>query len=275
MPKDKIKPDNKTNNPNMKKAYIKTFGCQMNVHDSEKMAGILKGEGYELTDDHKEADLVLYNTCSVREKAEQKFLSDLGRLKNTTNHNKPAKPAKPNRKIVVAGCIAQQMGAEIIRRAPHVDIVLGPQNYHQLAQKLRESEEGALAHRVAVEDNPELQDQELPVLRSARPRAWINIMYGCNNFCTYCIVPHTRGREKSRPAASIIAEAEALAGEGYKEITLLGQNVNSYFSSGSGDGETDFPGLLEALDRVEGIERLRFVTSHPRDLSDRLIDMIA
>ncbi len=205
-----------------KKAYIKTFGCQMNVHDSEKMAGVLREEGYELTPEHKDADLIIMNTCSVREKAEQKFFSDLGRFKDVKNEN-------PHKKIAVTGCIAQQMGQEVIRRAPHVDMVIGPANYHMLARMLREagkkSGEGAL--KVAVGDNPDLASTELPMARTEGARAWISIMYGCNNFCTYCIVPYTRGREKSRPPKSIIEEAQVLAGQGYREITVLGQNVNS------------------------------------------------
>lgn len=237
----------------------------MNVHDSEKMAGILKEEGYELTSDKKEADLVIMNTCSVREKAEQKFFSDLGRLKH-------AKDTQPHKKIVVTGCIAQQMGQEVIKRAPHVDLVIGPQNYHKLSLMLKGTEEGGAksVQRIAIEPNPELKDMELPSLRTEGARAWVSIMYGCNNFCTYCIVPYTRGREQSRPAESIIKEVQELASSGFREITLLGQNVNSYDG-----GNTDFPGLLEQLNRVSGLERIRFVTSHPRDLSDALIDAIA
>ncbi len=258
---------------NTKKAYIKTFGCQMNVHDSEKMAGILRDEGYELTSEHKDADVIIMNTCSVREKAEQKFFSDLGRMKHL-------KDDKPHKKIIATGCIAQQMGEDVIKRAPHVDMVIGPQNYHELARLLRESENGngqgggaGKAAGIAIEDNPALAEMELPTLRTKGPRAWVSIMYGCNNFCTYCIVPHTRGREKSRPFKSIVEEVRGLSGQGYTEITLLGQNVNSY--DGAMGKEGDFPALLEALDAIDGIERIRFITSHPRDLSDRLIESIA
>jgi tRNA-2-methylthio-N6-dimethylallyladenosine synthase len=236
-----------------KKAYIKTYGCQMNVHDSEKMAGILAKEGYDLTEDEKDADVIVFNTCSIRDKADQKFLSDLGRMK-------AMKAAKPHTKIAVAGCIAQQMGKSIIKRAPHVDLVLGPQNLHMLGDMLRENTQA-----VATMENPTLADMELPRIRKEGTRAWVSIMFGCNNFCTYCIVPYTRGREKSRPSANIIKEIQGLASDGYSEITLLGQNVNSYSS------DMSFAELLRNLDAIEGIKRLRFVTSHPRDISDELI----
>ena len=218
-----------------------------------------------MTTEHKDADLIIMNTCSVREKAEQKFFSDLGRFKTMKKEN-------PHKRIAVAGCIAQQMGQDVIKRAPHVDMVIGPANYHMLAKMLREAgkKPGEGAQKVAVGENPDLASMELPMARSEGARAWISIMYGCNNFCTYCIVPYTRGREKSRPSASIIKEAKVLASQGYRELTLLGQNVNSY-----NGGRTDFPDLLEALDAIDGIERIRFVTSHPRDLSHKLISAIS
>jgi tRNA-2-methylthio-N6-dimethylallyladenosine synthase len=240
----------------MKKAHIHTFGCQMNVHDSEKMAGILKEKGYDLTDDRKEADLIIFNTCSIRQKAEQKFLSELGRLKT-------AKARRPSLKVAVAGCIAQQMGGELFKRAPHVDYVFGPQNIHSLKDIL-EHDDG-----MAVDQNPDIDYMELKALRKEKHRAWVSIMYGCNNFCSYCIVPYTRGRETSRPSKNVVEEIKKLAGEGTKEVTLLGQNVNSYRS------DTDFPGLLKMINSIDGIERIRFVTSHPRDLSSALIDAMA
>lgn len=240
------------------KAYIKTFGCQMNVHDSEKIGGILRSEGYELTEERDEADVVIFNTCSIRQKAEQKFLSDLGRMKR-------AKKLRPGLKVAVAGCMAQQMGQELMKRAPVVDFVVGPQNLYSISTLLKN---GSTA--VATDPNPDAALMELPAERKDDAgRAWVNIMYGCNNFCTYCIVPYTRGREVSRPTASIVEEVRALAGEGYHEVTLLGQNVNSY------KDETDLPGLLECLDRIDGIRRIRFVTSHPKDLSERLVDAMA
>jgi tRNA-2-methylthio-N6-dimethylallyladenosine synthase len=233
--------------------YIETFGCQMNVHDSEKMAGILKSEGYTETDDPKNADIVVFNTCSIRQKAEQKFFSELGRIKSL-------KKRRPNLKIAVAGCIAQQEGRGILKRTPYVDYVFGPQNIHILKDIVNST-----ANEICTEDNPYITDIDLPAYRNDNIKAWVNIMYGCNNFCSYCIVPYTRGREKSRASRSIISEIEELAKKGYKEVTLLGQNVNSYNS------DINFPSLLKEINNIEGIVRIRFVTSHPKDLSDELI----
>lgn len=237
----------------MTKYYISTFGCQMNVHDSEKMSGILKAEGYIEADSARDADLVIFNTCSIRQKAEQKFYSELGRIKEL-------KKRKPGLTIAVAGCIAQQGGKNILKRVPYVDHVIGPQNIHMVRDILKSN-----INRIAIDDNPLIADTELPVERKDEVRAWINIMYGCNNFCSYCIVPYTRGRERSRPSASILYEIKGLAEKGYGEVTLLGQNVNSYAS------DISFSALLKAVDKVEGIRRVRFVTSHPKDLSDDLI----
>ena len=237
--------------------YIETFGCQMNVHDSEKMAGVLSREGYRLTDDLQEADIIIYNTCSIREKAEQKFFSELGRVKSL-------KSKRPHVKIAVAGCIAQQKGKGVFTRAPHVDLVFGPQNIHLLGGLLQRDRRA-----VANEDNPFIAESDLPVLREPGGRAWVSIMYGCNNYCSYCIVPFTRGRERSRPSGSIVQEITGLAVQGFREVTLLGQNVNSYRS------DVGFPGLLRAINGIEGIERVRFVTSHPRDLSEDLISAMS
>ena len=236
-----------------KSAYIHTFGCQMNVHDSEIMTGILEEQGYSRSDSPSNADLVIFNTCSIRQKAEQKFYSELGRMKSL-------KKEKPWIKIAVAGCIAQQEGKNIFKHAPYVDFVFGTQNIHTLKNIASASFE-----RVAIHVNPDLATIELPVKRNDGIRAWTTIMYGCDNFCSYCVVPYTRGRERSRPSDTICAEVSELAGRGYKEITLLGQNVNSYRS------DTDFPGLLRKLDVIGGIARIRFVTSHPKDISDDLI----
>jgi tRNA-2-methylthio-N6-dimethylallyladenosine synthase len=225
----------------------------MNVHDSEKMAGILKLEGYTETDSAKNADIVIFNTCSIRQKAEQKFFSELGRIK-------ALKKRRPDLKIAVAGCIAQQEGSKIIERASYVDYVVGPQNIHIL-RDIATSEAGS----IYTEDNPHITDVDIPADRRDNVRAWVNIMYGCNNFCSYCIVPYTRGRERSRASQSIINEIKDLAEKGYKEVTLLGQNVNSYKSN------VDFPGLLKEINKIEGIKRIRFVTSHPKDISDELI----
>lgn len=237
-----------------KNVYIHTFGCQMNVHDSEKMLGVLQQDGYSETDDPRKADLIIFNTCSIRQKAEQKFYSQLGRIKSM-------KRKRPGLKIAVAGCIAQQEGMKIIKKSPHVDFVFGPQNIHLLHGLVSEK-----TAQAAIEDNTEIALRELPVKRDDEMKAWVTIMYGCNNFCSYCVVPYTRGRERSRPGERIYAEVEELAEKGCKEITLLGQNVNSYRS------DTDFPGLLRMLNGVGGIERIRFVTSHPKDLSEDLID---
>lgn len=237
-----------------RKAYIKTFGCQMNVHDSEKMAGILQQDGYEITNDRKEADVIIYNTCSIREKAEQKFLSDLGRLRD-------AKKTRPELKIAVAGCIAQQMGRSLKKKNPFVDYILGPQNIHSISGMLRQ--EGSPAD-LAIDENPDATLLELPASRKSGYQAWVSIMYGCNNYCTYCIVPYTRGRETSRASTNIINELKMLVSQGFKEVTLLGQNVNSYQS------DTDFTGLLYEAGRVRGLERLRFVTNHPKNLSQDL-----
>jgi len=240
-----------------KTTLITTGGGQRTVHDSEKMAAILASEGYAPARDSAEADIIILNTCSVRQKAEQKFLSDLGRLKSLKKSN-------PDVKIAVAGCVAQQMGNSLMARAPHVDFILGPQNLYKIKELA-----GDIFPSTALEENPELATEELPALRKEKGRAWVSIMYGCNNFCTYCIVPYTRGREKSRASRGIVTEIEGLVSEGFREVTLLGQNVNSYSS------DTDFPGLLRKVDAIDGIERVRFVTSHPRDFSDDLIDAMA
>ena len=228
----------------------------MNVHDSEKILGVLEMEGFMPTDNPRSADLIIFNTCSIRQKAEQKFYSELGRIKSYKKFN-------PRLKIAVAGCIAQQEGKNIFKRARHVDFVFGPQNITALKHFVAEGHVP-----VATEENTLIAIEDLPARRSAGISAWVTIMYGCNNFCSYCVVPYTRGRERSRPSEHIVAEVSKIAEEGYREVTLLGQNVNSY------ESDVDFPGLLRKLDRVGGVERIRFVTSHPKDLSTALIDAI-
>lgn len=235
----------------------------MNIHDSEKMAGVLRSEGYGLTENPHEADLIIINTCSIRQKAEQKVMSELGTLK-------PLKKKKPSLRVAVAGCIAQQMGEGLLKKAPHVDYVIGPQNIHTIRDIAREK--GALT---AVEDNPLIADTELPALRGEEGRAWVSIMFGCDNFCTYCIVPYTRGRERSRPVESILREIRGLVGDGVKEVTLLGQNVNSYKGIDEEGGTATFSGLLRHINEIPGLKRIRFVTSHPRDLTEELIDSMA
>lgn len=239
-----------------KKFFIETFGCQMNVHDSEKISGVLIREGHCPVDDPRDSDLIIFNTCSIRAKAEQKFFSQLGRIRRLKEKN-------PHLKIAVVGCIAQQQGGRIFKRAPYVDLVLGPQNIHLLTGLV---EAGVPA--VANDDNPEIAEMELPAVRRQGGRAWVSIMYGCNKFCSYCVVPYTRGRERSRPSRNILREIEGLAEEGFSEVTFLGQNVNSYRS------DIGFAALLEKANTTGGLKRLRFVTSHPRDLSDELISAV-
>lgn len=243
---------------NMRKVHIKTWGCQMNEHDSERIAGVLSENGYQLTEDIKDANLVILNTCSVRDKAEHKFFSEVGRVRDL-------KKEKPDLLIGVGGCIAQQKGKEITKRTKGVDLVFGTRSIHEIPKLLDALSEKS-KHPVNVAEH-KINTVSYPALRKKGVKAWVSIMYGCNNFCTYCVVPYTRGREESRPKEGILKEVQSLANQGFKEITLLGQNVNSY--------ETDFPALLRYIHSVNGIERIRFMTSHPKDLSDRLIDAIA
>ncbi|MEK6678052.1 MAG: tRNA (N6-isopentenyl adenosine(37)-C2)-methylthiotransferase MiaB [Nitrospirota bacterium] len=242
----------------MRKVHIKTWGCQMNEHDSERIAGVLLENGYQLTEDIKDANLVILNTCSVRDKAEHKFFSEVGRIMDLKKKN-------PDLLIGVGGCIAQQKGKEITKRTKGVDLVFGTRSIHEIPGLLDALSEKS-KHPVNVAEH-KINTVSYPALRKKGVKAWVSIMYGCNNFCTYCVVPYTRGREESRPKEEILKEVQGLVNQGFKEITLLGQNVNSY--------EMDFPALLSYLHPVEGIERIRFMTSHPKDLSDRLIDAIA
>jgi tRNA-2-methylthio-N6-dimethylallyladenosine synthase len=238
-----------------KRVYVYTYGCQMNVHDSEKMLGLLADGGYAAAREPEDADLIIFNTCAIREKAEQKFYSQLGRTKLLKRKNRELK-------IAVAGCVAQESKGRIFKRAPYVDFLLGPQNIH----RIHEIVSGGAP--TSFEDNRDIALSSVKAERGDQYRAWVSIMYGCNNFCSYCIVPYTRGREMSRPSASIVSEIKGLCEKGYREVTLLGQNVNSYRS------DTDFTGLLTKINAV-GIDRVRFVTSHPRDLSPELIRAVA
>lgn len=246
--------------------YIMTYGCQMNLHESEKIAGILQECGYSPIDDSKDADIikadiVVLNTCCIRETAEQKILGHIGALKKL-------KRIKPTLKIAVCGCMTQQngKGEEIKKQFPYVDYILGTHNIAELKDVLKKSEQ------ISVK-NEEIINDDLPVTRTSMPNAWVNIIYGCNNFCTYCIVPYVRGRERSRSMDSIEAEVRSLLSNGYKEITLLGQNVNSY-GNDLKDG-SNFAELLRRLSNLPGKFRLRFMTSHPKDFSDEVIDVIA
>jgi tRNA-2-methylthio-N6-dimethylallyladenosine synthase len=245
------------------KLFIKTYGCQMNVYDSERKAEAMGAEGYVATDRAEEADMVLLNTCHIREKASEKMFSDLGRLR-------PLKTANPSLKIGVAGCVAQAEGDEILRRAPVVDIVVGPQSYHRLPAMVRAADAG----QKSVDTDFPVEDKfdHLPDRPSAttRPAAFLTVQEGCDKFCAFCVVPYTRGSEVSRPAERILAEARKLAQKGVREITLLGQNVNAYHGVGEG-GDWGLARLLRALARIDGLERLRYTTSHPNDMEDDLI----
>jgi len=239
-----------------KNVYIYTYGCQMNVHDSEKMLGLLSDKGYAGTTDPEDADLIIFNTCAIRAKAEQKFFSQLGRTRLL-------KKKRPDLKIAVAGCVAQEAKEKLLKKAPFVDLVLGPQNIHSLGDLV-----GRGAGICVDESNDSIAAEDFTVQRQSNIKAWVSIMYGCNNFCSYCIVPYTRGREVSRPSAGILSEVASLADAGYREVTLLGQNVNSYA------GDIDFVELLRRIDKL-GVPRVRFVTSHPRDFSPELINAVS
>ena len=248
-----------------KKLYIKTFGCQMNEYDSDRMVDVLAAEGIEKTDSPEDADIILFNTCSVREKAQEKVFHDLGRVRLL-------KQAKPGLVIGVGGCVASQEGEAIVRRAPYVDLVFGPQTLHRLPQLIRERR---ISGRPQVDVSfPEIEKFDaLPPARVQGGSVFVSVMEGCSKFCTYCIVPYTRGDEISRPLADVLAEAAALTAQGVKEINLLGQNVNAYRGV-MPDGDTaDLAFLIETLAEMPGIERLRYTTSHPREMNQRLIDL--
>ncbi|MEC3860329.1 tRNA (N6-isopentenyl adenosine(37)-C2)-methylthiotransferase MiaB [Mesobacterium sp. TK19101] len=247
-----------------KKLFIKTYGCQMNVYDSERMAEALGGQGYVETKSPDDADMILLNTCHIREKAAEKVYSELGRYKGL-------KAAKPDLKIGVAGCVAQAEGEEIMRRQPMVDLVVGPQSYHRLPEMEAKAGQGA---KVLDTDFPE--EDKFEHLKSRPkakrgPSAFLTVQEGCDKFCAFCVVPYTRGAEVSRPAARILDEARDLVARGVREITLLGQNVNAYHGAGP-DGDWSLARLIWALNDVDGLERIRFTTSHPNDMSDDLID---
>jgi tRNA-2-methylthio-N6-dimethylallyladenosine synthase len=252
-----------------KKVFIKTFGCQMNEYDSDKMADVLAAaEGYEPTQDVNEADLVLFNTCSVREKAQEKVFSDLGRIKHLK---------KKGVLIGVGGCVASQEGAAIIERAPYVDLVFGPQTLHRLPEMLRQRDE---QRRSQVDISfPEIEKfDHLPPARVDGATAFVSIMEGCSKYCSYCVVPYTRGEEVSRPLEDVLVEIAGLADQGVKEVNLLGQNVNAYRApmvkpdSAANTGElADFATLLDFVAHIPGIERIRYTTSHPNEFTPALI----
>jgi tRNA-2-methylthio-N6-dimethylallyladenosine synthase len=250
-----------------KKVFIRTFGCQMNEYDSDKMADVLRAaEGYEPTTDVDQADLILFNTCSVREKAQEKVFSDLGRVKHLK---------KKGVLIGVGGCVASQEGAAIIERAPYVDIVFGPQTLHRLPQMI---EARSAERRPQVDISfPEIEKfDHLPPARVEGASAFVSIMEGCSKYCSYCVVPYTRGEEVSRPFDDVLTEVAGLAAQGVKEVTLLGQNVNAYRGAMGGTAEiADFALLIEYVAEIPGIERIRYTTSHPNEFTQRLIDVYA
>ena len=246
-----------------KKLFVKTYGCQMNVYDSERMAEAMGGEGYEQVDSPEAADMILLNTCHIREKAAEKVYSELGRFR-------PLREANPNLKIGVAGCVAQAEGEEIMRRQPMVDLVVGPQTYHRLPKMMEALERG---EKALDTDFPE-EDKftRLPKLRTSRgPTAFLTVQEGCDKFCSFCVVPYTRGAEVSRPAERLLGEAQDLVDRGVREITLLGQNVNAYHGAGADGGEWRLARLIRELARIDGLDRIRFTTSHPNDMDDDLI----
>jgi tRNA-2-methylthio-N6-dimethylallyladenosine synthase len=251
-----------------KKVFIKTFGCQMNEYDSDKMADVLgASEGLVRTDTPDDADVILFNTCSVREKAQEKVFSDLGRLKEL-------KRGKPDLVIGVGGCVASQEGEAIVKRAPHVDVVFGPQTLHRLPQ-LIQARRASGAAQVDI-SFPEIEKfDHLPPAKVEGPVAYVSIMEGCSKYCSYCVVPYTRGEEVSRRFEDVLTEVAGLAAQGVKEIMLLGQNVNAYRGVMESGEIADFALLLEYVADIPGIERLRFVTSHPKEFTQRLIDAYA
>ncbi len=251
-----------------RKLYVKSFGCQMNVYDSHRMADMLAKEGYVETQEPSDADLVILNTCHIREKAAEKVYSELGRLRKTQQE------LGRQSVVAVAGCVAQAEGAEIMKRAPVVDLVVGPQSYHRLPDLLAKVRAGerAVDTEFPVEDKfDHLPAPSLAATRKRGPAAFLTVQEGCDKFCTFCVVPYTRGAEVSRPVARILDEAKRYADQGVRELTLIGQNVNAFHGEGP-DGRTwSLPDLLYRLADIPGIGRLRYTTSHPRDMDDALI----
>ncbi|WP_164117700.1 tRNA (N6-isopentenyl adenosine(37)-C2)-methylthiotransferase MiaB [Sphingorhabdus sp. Alg239-R122] len=256
--------DSKTKKPlnSGKSYYVKSFGCQMNVYDGERMGEMLSDQGMQASETREDADLVVLNTCHIREKAAEKVYSDIGRLRRKDGSTPM---------IAVAGCVAQAEGQEISRRAPSVDIVVGPQAYHRLPELINTAKTG---HKAIDTDMP--PNSKFDVLPSRpkqpRPSAFLTVQEGCDKFCTYCVVPYTRGAEISRPWGEIVDEAKALVDGGVKEITLLGQNVNAWESEDDKGHRQGLDGLIRALDRIDGLERIRYTTSHPNDMTQGLID---
>ena len=252
-----------------KRLFIKTYGCQMNVYDSERMADVLRPLGYATTDDAAQADFVILNTCHIREKAAEKVYSELGKLRELKEAKAEASGATMT--IAVAGCVAQAEGEEIMRRQPAVDIVVGPQAYHQLPELLTRTAR-ARGERIGADFAPDDKFDALPTTRGTTgPTAFLTVQEGCDKFCTFCVVPYTRGAEWSRPMAAVLEEARALADRGVREVTLLGQNVNAYDGERADGKKATLAQLAYALAEIPGLDRIRYTTSHPNDMSDDLI----
>jgi tRNA-2-methylthio-N6-dimethylallyladenosine synthase len=254
-----------------KKLYVKSFGCQMNAYDSQRMADTLAPEGYVETASPDDADLVILNTCHIREKAAEKVYSELGRVRVV----KDAAAAEGRRvTIAVAGCVAQAEGEEILRRAPAVDLVVGPQSYHRLPDLLQRAERDGTAIDTEFPADDKFNHLAAPSIATMRARgasAFVTVQEGCDKFCTFCVVPYTRGMETSRPVKQVIADIERLAGAGVREITLIGQNVNAYHGDGPDGQPWTLARLLARIAEISGVDRLRYTTSHPRDMTDDLI----
>lgn len=255
-----------------KKVFVKTYGCQMNVYDSDRMADALASKGYSQTQDMEDADLVILNTCHIREKAAEKVYSELGRIRKLKD--KKAADGRGEMKIGIAGCVAQAEGQEIIRRAPVVDMVVGPQAYHKLPDILERTDNGSrvVETEFPVEDKfSSLPNPKREVTRKRGVSSFLTVQEGCDKFCTFCVVPYTRGAEQSRSIEQIVGEATRLAEAGVREVTLLGQNVNAYHGEGPDGGDWGLGRLLFRLAEIPGLDRLRYTTSHPRDMDDELL----
>ena len=248
----------------MKKVYIETLGCQMNKSDAERMFGMLEYIGYEQTEEPKEADMLIINTCSIRQLSEDKAYSQIGVWGKWKKTN-------PDLKIIFSGCVAQQVQSDLFKRAPYVDLVIGTQRLYELPELVKRIEQG---ERICSCEEVPYEEGEIQINRVKSVNAWIPIMEGCNNFCTYCIVPYTRGRERSRKFENIMKEVKQALSEGFKEITLLGQNVDSYKGEDKNGNEINLSGLLKAINDLDGKFRIRFVTSYPTDITEELIDTV-
>ncbi|GJD34121.1 tRNA (N6-isopentenyl adenosine(37)-C2)-methylthiotransferase MiaB [Methylobacterium aerolatum] len=249
----------------MKKAYVKSYGCQMNAYDAARMADVLGAEGYAAADSAEDADVIILNTCHIREKAAEKVYSELGRLRVLKAERRAE---GRDTRIVVAGCVAQAEGAEIQARQPAVDVVVGPQSYHRLPDLLARSRSGRV---VDTEFPIEDKFDHLPARRGLGPSAFLTVQEGCDKFCAFCVVPYTRGAEVSRPAAAVLEEAARLAAGGVREVTLIGQNVNAYHGAGADGAPVSLAALIREVARIPGLSRIRYTTSHPNDFGDDLV----